>query len=290
MYLSLQGGWRDDYNTHRPYQVGSAHSSPVVASVIVTSSAASSSLVSSSAMARSKCVSSASFSMIWNSRSTPTTPIETFLVLNSTFPETHPRRDLIACRIRSCAENLPNAVPVPFSCSYLSNKRDKYVLADWDRAPKAWALYSRYVPDGEVSYKCGPVRSNPAMSRPTPYGRRTYVWVQLWCLSATDSTNRPTWIGDSYTYLWFKLSVCMYLAKTRASAVRPAIAIPMCWSILKSFGWCEASSEGCLFRPAMTTCVSERRPTHALPCDTAQVAYSTWKSLPRGLKTVTSVS
>lgn len=92
----------------------------------------------------------------------------------------------------------------------------------------------------------------------------------------------------------------------------PEIAIPMWSSILNTLRWYEDSSDGARFRAASTTCVSLLRPTQALPCLTASIAYSTcreksrvgpahkplrpawavptWCSLPCGLHVVTSVS
>ena len=49
----------------------------------------------------------------------------------------------------------------------------------------------------------------------------------------------------------------------------------MCSSTLKIFFWYEDISLVDLLRAAITACVFERAPTHADPCFTASMAYST---------------
>mmetsp|Transcript_9102 Transcript_9102/g.30166 ORF Transcript_9102/g.30166 Transcript_9102/m.30166 type:complete len:201 (+) Transcript_9102:642-1244(+) len=111
----------------------------------------------------------------------------------------------------------------------------RYVRPACERAPIAMPKYSKYCPDGFVSYRWGPVASAPATSNPTPYGRCPMRCVPICDLSATLRTSLPTCIGSSYTYLWLMHSVRMYLASTRASATRPAMAMPILSSILKTF-------------------------------------------------------
>lgn len=77
------------------------------------------------------------------------------------------------------------------------------------------------------------------------------------------------------THLWLRHSVRMYLASDLASAARPAIAIPMLLSSLKTFFCGEAISFGARLRAAITTWVPLRSPSDAPPCFTASMAYST---------------
>lgn len=51
--------------------------------------------------------------------------------------------------------------------------------------------------------------------------------------------------------------------------------LTMCSSTLKIFFWYEDMSLVDLLRAAITACVFERAPTHADPCFTASMAYST---------------
>lgn len=51
--------------------------------------------------------------------------------------------------------------------------------------------------------------------------------------------------------------------------------LTMCSSTLKIFFWYEDMSFVDLLRAAITACVFERAPTHADPCFTASIAYST---------------
>lgn len=53
-------------------------------------------------------------------------------------------------------------------------------MALWLRAPIETAKYSKDVPLGENSYRCGPVWSRPTTRKPTPYGRRPYSCVFTW--------------------------------------------------------------------------------------------------------------
>ena len=85
-------------------------------------------------------------------------------------------------------------------------------------------------------------------------------------------------------------SVRMYLASTRASATRPAIAMPTWSSILKIFFWCEESSLAERLSVAMIAILSDRSPIAALPCLTASRAYSIWWMRPAGDQVVQSVS
>jgi hypothetical protein len=62
----------------------------------------------------------------------------------------------------------------------------RYVLALWLRAPIETAKYSKEVPLGENSYRCGPVWSNPITRKPTPYGRRPYSCVFTWASVGVD--------------------------------------------------------------------------------------------------------
>ena len=54
--------------------------------------------------------------------------------------------------------------------------------------------------------------SYAATRRPTPYGRRTYVCVVLWCLSARSSQSLLLGISEPYTYLWLRHSFLIHLA------------------------------------------------------------------------------
>lgn len=75
-----------------------------------------------------------------------------------------------------------------------------------------------------------------------------------------------------------------------ASAVRPAIVIPMCVSMGIIFFWWADNSEEARFSAMSTACVLLFSPTVAEPNFTASIAYSTWWSRPWGLHTVTSLS
>lgn len=66
--------------------------------------------------------------------------------------------------------------------------------------------------------------------------------------------------------------------------------MPMCSSSRNIFWMLLASSPGLRLMPAKTTCVLEVTPTHAEPCFTASIAYSTWNRRPCGDHVVTSVS
>lgn len=54
-------------------------------------------------------------------------------------------------------------------------------------------------------------------------------------------------------YLWFSVSLRMYLLKLRPSELRPETATPMWSSTLNIFGWCEDSSSGERLNVAKTT-------------------------------------
>jgi len=99
--------------------------------------------------------------------------------------------------------------------------------------------------------------------------------AQTWHLSATSTTRRWTVCGDSYTYLCCRHSVRMNLQSERASAVSPEIAMPTCSSTLKIFFWYDDMSLVERLSAVRTACVLERTPTHADPCFTASIAYST---------------
>ena len=58
-------------------------------------------------------------------------------------------------------------------------------MALWLRAPIETAKYSKEVPLGENSYRCGPVWSSPTTRKPTPYGRRPYSCVFTWASGFT---------------------------------------------------------------------------------------------------------
>ena len=85
-------------------------------------------------------------------------------------------------------------------------------------------------------------------------------------------------------------SVRMYLAITRASATRPAIAMPQWSSILKIFFACDESSLLERFSVATSAYLFERSPIAALPCFTASSAYSIWWIRPAGDQVMQSVS
>eukprot|EP00962_Isochrysis_galbana_P046364 scaffold18648_cov124-Isochrysis_galbana.AAC.8 len=68
----------------------------------------------------------------------------------------------------------------------------RYVRPACERAPIAMPKYSKYCPDGFVSYRWGPVASAPATSNPTPYGRCPMRCVPICDLSATLRTSLPT--------------------------------------------------------------------------------------------------
>ena len=71
-------------------------------------------------------------------------------------------------------------------------------------------------------------------------------------------------------------SVRMYFASTRASATRPAMAMPTWSSILKIFFWWDESSLLARFSVATIAYLFDRSPIAALPCFTASRAYSIW--------------
>lgn len=75
-----------------------------------------------------------------------------------------------------------------------------------------------------------------------------------------------------------------------ASAVKPAMVIPMCLSMGMIFFWCAESSDDARLRAIKTACVLFLSPTVAEPSFTASIAYSTWCRRPWGLHTVTSLS
>jgi hypothetical protein len=75
----------------------------------------------------------------------------------------------------------------------------RYVLALWLRAPIETAKYSKEVPLGENSYKCGPVWSSPTTRKPTPYGRRPYSCVFTWASRFHASAARNCDWGEQRT-------------------------------------------------------------------------------------------
>lgn len=89
--------------------------------------------------------------------------------------------------------------------------------------------------------------------------------------------------------LWNQIWKFLYLS-ILASAVRPAIVMPMCVSIGITFFWWADNSDEARFSAINTAWVLLFSPTVAEPNFTASMAYSTWWSLPWGLHTVTSLS